>query len=88
VCPKCGEQIDLFKRGGGKALAQEMDVPFLGQIPIDPEVVMAGDAGRAFLHDGPESPTTEAFAEVVRTVLCNNLQKQERPPAEQEPQEP
>jgi len=70
VCPKCGERIDLFKRGGGKALALEMDVPFLGQIPIDPEIVMMGDAGIPFLREGPRSPAAAAFSEVVDTILA------------------
>ena len=74
VCPKCGERIDLFKRGGGMALALEMDVPFLGQIPIDPEVVMAGDAGIPLLRDGPQSPAAKAFADVVASILAGNLQ--------------
>ncbi len=70
VCPKCGEHIDLFKRGGGKALAQEMGVPFLGQIPLDPEIVMMGDAGIPFLREGPRSPAATAFSEVVQAVLA------------------
>jgi ATP-binding protein involved in chromosome partitioning len=70
VCPKCGEKIDLFKRGGGMALAQEMDVPFLGQIPIDPEVVTAGDDGIPLLREGPRSAAAEAFAKVVDTILA------------------
>jgi ATP-binding protein involved in chromosome partitioning len=73
VCPKCGERIDLFKRGGGMALAREMGVPFLGQIPIDPEVVTAGDAGAPLLRDGPQSPAAKAFAEVVGVVLAADL---------------
>jgi len=74
VCPKCGERIDLFKRGGGMTLALEMDVPFLGQIPIDPEVVTAGDAGRPFLRDGPQSPAAKALAGVVDSILTGNAQ--------------
>jgi ATP-binding protein involved in chromosome partitioning len=74
VCPKCGEQIDLFKRGGGMALAREMGVPFLGQIPIDPEVVTAGDAGAPLLRDGPQSPAAKAFADVVGVILAANLE--------------
>ena len=70
VCPKCGERIDLFKRGGGKALALEMGVPFLGQIPIDPEIVTLGDAGIPFLRDGPRSPAAAAFSEMVDTILA------------------
>ena len=69
VCPKCGERIDLFKRGGGLALAQEMDVPCLGQIPIDPEIVMAGDSGIPLLRDGPQSPAAKVFSGVVDSIL-------------------
>ena len=74
VCPKCGEKIDLFKRGGGMALSREMDVPFLGQIPIDPEVVITGDAGIPLLRDGPQSPAAKAFGDVVDSILAENVQ--------------
>ena len=69
-CPQCGERIDLFKRGGGMALALEMNVPFLGQIPIDPDIVMAGDAGIPLLRDGPQSPAAKAFADVVNSIVA------------------
>ena len=70
VCPKCGERIDLFKRGGGLALALEMNVRSLGQIPIDPEVVMAGDAGIPLPGDGPQSPAAKAFSDVLESILA------------------
>jgi ATP-binding protein involved in chromosome partitioning len=73
VCPKCGQRIDLFKRGGGKALALEMGVPFLGQIPIDPEVVVAGDAGIPLLGRGLQSPAAQAFSEVVESILASDV---------------
>jgi len=73
VCPKCGERIDLFKRGGGMALAKEMGVPFLGQIPLDPEVVTAGDAGIPLAGDGPQSSAAKAFADIVGLILAANL---------------
>ena len=60
-------------RNCGMALAQEMGVPFLGQIPIDPEVVTAGDAGIPLVHDGPQSPAAKAFADVVRSILARDL---------------
>jgi len=75
VCPWCGKKIDLFKRGGGMALALEMHVPFLGQIPIDPEVVTAGDAGMPLVHDGPQSPATKAFSDVVDSILAANAEQ-------------
>lgn len=75
LCPKCGEQIDLFKRGGGAALALEMGVPFLGQIPIDTEVVMTGDAGIPLCRDGPNSPAATAFSDIVRSILGGDVQQ-------------
>ncbi len=73
VCPKCGERIDLFKKGGGWALAKEEKVPFLGQIPIDPEVVTAGDAGRPLVGNDPQSPAGTAFSDVVDSILASGL---------------
>jgi len=45
VCPHCGYAIDLFGKGGGKRVSEEMCVPFLGSVPLDPQVVIAGDSG-------------------------------------------
>ena len=69
VCPDCGRQIDLFKKGGGKALADEMNVPFLGSIPIDPDIVTSGDAGLPFIDNHTHSLGAEAFADVVSLLL-------------------
>jgi Mrp family chromosome partitioning ATPase len=68
-CPSCGERFDLFKQGGGRDLALEVKVPFLGQIPIDPEIVVAGDAGVPILPASPPSPATRALLEVVDEIL-------------------
>lgn len=69
VCPNCGQRIDLFKKGGGKALADEMSVPFLGSIPIDPDIVTSGDAGTPFIDNHTHSPSAKAFADVVSLLL-------------------
>jgi Mrp family chromosome partitioning ATPase len=69
VCPKCGAVIDLFKRGGGAALAREVGVPLLAQIPVDVEVVVAGDAGIPLLREGPKSAAAESFAKLVGSIL-------------------
>ena len=68
ICPHCGGEIDLFKRGGGEKTAQEMNVPFLGRIPLDPLIVTAGDDGRAFvlMEKGPES--IQAMKKIVYKV--------------------
>jgi len=75
VCPNCGQQIDLFKKGGGKALADEMNVPFLGSVPIDPEIVISGDAGTPFVATHTRERSGTAFTEIVRTILASQEQK-------------
>lgn len=70
VCPHCGRTSEIFRQGGGERMAEEMDVPFLARIPIDPELVLAGDRGKALAQDGSESPTAQAFNEITRGVLA------------------
>jgi Mrp family chromosome partitioning ATPase len=66
-CPHCGETINIFKTGGGRSMAEEMDVPFLGAIPIDPEVSALGDSGVTFVER--ESPAGACFREIVDKLL-------------------
>ena len=69
VCPHCGEATDLFGSGGGQTLAKEMNVPFLGRIPIDPQVVISGDSGTPFVQHSPQGPAAKAFADVIAPLL-------------------
>ena len=69
ICPHCSKQIDIFGIGGGKQLAGEMGVPFLGRIPLDPEVVASGDIGTPYTQAFPDSPTTRSFREAVESVM-------------------
>lgn len=68
VCPHCGETIPVFDTGGGKALAEEMGVPFLGGIPLDPSVVRSGDRGRPVVLESGDSPAAAAFRAVVEHI--------------------
>ena len=68
VCPHCNETVDIFKSGGGEQVAREFDLPFLGRVPMDPKVVMAGDDGTPYLSSDEESPATRAFAKIVTAV--------------------
>ncbi len=69
VCPKCGEKIYLFKLGGGEKAARELRVPFLGRIPIDPEMVIKGDAGTPFVVDPEPSVVKSAFEFLTQAVI-------------------
>ncbi len=69
VCPHCGKRVDIFKEGGGKKAAEEMGVPFLGKIPIDPDIVQLGDKGKSFVVAKPESEASKAFREIVDKII-------------------
>jgi len=69
VCPHCGGRIELFKHGGGKAAAQELGVPFLGEIPLNPEIVILGDEGKSFLDSHPDSEASRAFLDISDRIL-------------------
>jgi len=69
VCPHCGKKIDLFKEGGGEKIAYELKVPFLGKIPIDPQIVTLGDKGKSFIDSLPDSNASHAFMKVVENII-------------------
>jgi ATP-binding protein involved in chromosome partitioning len=69
ICPHCGEEIDLFGKGGGKKIADELSVPFLGAIPIDIEMRKAGDEGRPFIIKRGNSPTWAAVDKVMEALI-------------------
>lgn len=88
ACPKCGENVDIFKRGGGEVMAREVGVPFLGRVPIDPELVETSDAGRPMVLAETHSETTKAFLQIVKPVLELGGQEAGEPqPAEATPLE-
>lgn len=67
-CPKCHEHLDIFNTGGGKDLAVEMGVRFLGSIPIDPEIVRSGDEGYIYVKTHPESPAAQGMLSVADSI--------------------
>lgn len=69
VCPHCGEKTDIFKTGGGRKLAREMDLPFLGSIPIDPRLADAGDKGTPYFERYPDTETAQSFAQIVTAIV-------------------
>jgi predicted Fe-Mo cluster-binding NifX family protein len=65
-CPHCGKDIPLFKIGGGEIAARELNVPFLGRIPIDPEMVQKCDSGMPYVMSYPDSEATKAIREIAQ----------------------
>jgi len=68
ICPHCGEKIEVFKTGGGEKAAEELDVPFLGSIPLDAEIGRLGDMGKTFTEN--KTSAAKAFDKVVDAVLA------------------
>ncbi len=68
-CPHCGKPIDLFKTGGGEKAANSLNVPFLGRIPIDPEIVETGDDGRPYIYDYAKMEAGEAMQKIVDEII-------------------
>jgi ATP-binding protein involved in chromosome partitioning len=75
VCPTCGDHVDIFQSGGGKRMAEETGVPFLGKIPIDPKVSAASDKGSPFVIEHPDSAASKAFTVIVEKVDAYLKQK-------------
>jgi hypothetical protein len=78
ICPHCGERIDLFSSGGGERTALEMGIPFLGKIPIRPEIVVSTDQGQPYvLSDGKAREDFKSILNILvqggkeeRKLLC------------------
>ena len=75
---KWSPTLDIFKQGGGKDTAEELDVPFLGALPFDPGVVRGGDDGVHRIVAEPDGESALAFAEVV-TALSEQLSEEDEP---------
>jgi ATP-binding protein involved in chromosome partitioning len=69
IVPGTGEKMDIFGEGGGRRTAEAMGVPFLGELPLNPQVRVGGDTGRPVALLGEEDPNAAPFYELARRVL-------------------
>ena len=69
LCPHCGEKVEIFGEGGGEQMAEQMNVPFLGRIPIDPDVVRSCEADVPYVERFTDTETARAFTAVAEAVL-------------------
>jgi len=65
ICPHCQKEISLFKTGGGEKAARDLKVPFMGRIPIDPEIVVDCDRGMPFVIAHPDSEAAKVFHQIA-----------------------
>jgi ATP-binding protein involved in chromosome partitioning len=69
VCPHCGEEVDIFSSGGGERLSERFKVPFLGRIPLDPDVVKSGDEEKPYMHSYADTKTAQKFDDIVEQIV-------------------
>jgi ATP-binding protein involved in chromosome partitioning len=68
-CPCCSKTVTLFKSGGGRLTAEQMEVPFLGTLPFDPQVVKAGDSGQPMAVKISAAAFTAGMTDIVRKIV-------------------
>ncbi len=68
ICPHCSKEIALFKKGGGKELAEKYGIEFLGAVPLDPVTVVAGDVGKPVVLMDEASPVKDALMELAGNI--------------------
>lgn len=69
ICPHCKEEITLFKKGGGKELAEKYGLTFLGAVPLDPATVVSGDLGVPVVYLDEDSPAKVAMLKLADEVV-------------------
>lgn len=74
ICPNCGTEIDIFKKGGGEELAKNCKLHFLGSIPLDPAAVVAADIGKPVVFLNNDSAAKKAFLSLADNIAqaCEN----------------
>lgn len=71
VCPNCGHEAHIFGHGGVAEEARRLDVPFLGELPLDLSIRLAGDEGRPVAAG--EGPIAEAYADLARRLVAGGM---------------
>ncbi|MBN1412351.1 MAG: Mrp/NBP35 family ATP-binding protein [Spirochaetales bacterium] len=69
ICPHCGAKTNLFGVDGGKRAAEDLNVPFLGQIPFEPDLVISGDAGKPYVYFKKESETGKILNQITDKIM-------------------
>ena len=71
---------DVFGEGGGQQLADELDIPLLGKIPLTEEVRRASDEGRPIVLEDPDTPASQAIFHAARGIIAATPQEIGVPP--------
>jgi ATP-binding protein involved in chromosome partitioning len=70
VCPKCGERTEVFAHGGARKEAEKLNVPFLGEVPLDLAIRELSDGGNPVVAAAPQSAHAQAYMAIARAVAA------------------
>ena len=69
ICPKCGEKIDIFKKGGAVKASKDFNIEILGEIPLEPDIVNSGDEGKPFVYFYNNSESSKVFISIAEKII-------------------
>ncbi|MEJ7641357.1 MAG: Mrp/NBP35 family ATP-binding protein [Candidatus Nitrosocosmicus sp.] len=93
-CPNCHEKINIFGKGGGQKISEQFNIPFIGEIPLSPQIMQGSDMGKSIIISEPESEYSKAFYKIAGTaagrisVVAIDLRDQEEKEAANKEQIP
>ncbi len=70
ICSHCGQRENIFDAGGGLRASKELNVPFLGEIPIDTNIRIGGDVGRPIVEADPKSPQSQIITRIAKNLAA------------------
>jgi ATP-binding protein involved in chromosome partitioning len=73
ICPKCGHEEHIFGHGGAMNEAEKLGLPYLGDIPLDMEIRIAGDSGAPIVAAKPNLPQARAFIDIAQRLLDSGV---------------
>jgi len=68
ICPHCGNKTYIFGLGGGEEAAKDMNVPFLGRLPLDMRIREVSDQGKPFIVEHTDSEAAKSFMQIVEKI--------------------
>ena len=87
-CPNCSKRIDIFGVGGGQKIAEKFQIPFIGEIPLDPQIMQGSDSGKSILVSDPNSLPANAFTKASKlvagrvSIIASEIKDQEKAESE------
>src|SRR6188472_4463898 len=67
-CPHCKEHTHIFGKGGGQLVSEQFKIPFIGEIPLDPQIMTGSDIGKSVIISDPDSIHSYVFSKVAKTI--------------------